>query len=279
MQIDIDQLIDMRNVIDFINKVTKDGLPISINDEIAIKSIIATAIITGIVTLIVTTVGTFIATYYATKATSRNTISLFKEQEKFKKKDDLRLKFFDEYEMRYNDLYESLGRFMIERRYGAGLLSSDEDENVKFYFDSIKTVEDVISDYKSDEVKKLKELAQELLGRLEDLKGFMKSKEIITGYEKFKYEKELNVVRSINDKLGHLRMRFNMCDLIKIKEEESGEFNEEDAEKNVSKYREILINIHTDQSISDLEESIEKVDKEIRNEFIGCYFTDEDNKK
>ena len=45
----------------------------------------------------------------------------------------------------------------------------------------------------------------------------------------------------------------------------------------INKYKDILTSIYNSKDIDSLEDSIEKIDEEIRNEFIGCYFIDKDN--
>ena len=107
MKIDIQELINTKDVIDFLDKVLKGGVPISINDEIAIKSIIATAVVTAIMTGIIT----YITTYYATKATSKHTLSLFEKQEFLKIKEELRLEYYKSYSEYYKNFVNDFIKF------------------------------------------------------------------------------------------------------------------------------------------------------------------------
>lgn len=124
MQINTEQLID------FINRFTENGVPISINDEVAIKSIVATGIITAI--------GTFIATYYATKATSKNTIELFKEQEKMRIREDLRLDFYKKYKKIYDKLQNKIREVDID------IYSFDERLSISFEDEYDKSLEEIL---------------------------------------------------------------------------------------------------------------------------------------
>ena len=73
-------LLNNQEFINFINELFDKGLSISIQDEVAWKSIGATGFITAIFTGIVT----FFTTYIANKFATKSTLELFDKQEKIK---------------------------------------------------------------------------------------------------------------------------------------------------------------------------------------------------
>lgn len=265
-------LSDIESIRTSLNIISTKG--VSIIDSYSLKS--ATK------NIITTFIGTGIGTGF--------TMWLFKRQEKIRIKAELRLDFYNEYEGKYKDILICLDKF--KRNIGGAIenfYSIGPDIRVHM-FEKINTQEDIIKNFESQRVQKAIISTNELVVKMEDLESFMKSKEVIHGYNEFKFKEGIEVFTSIKNKFKELEGKSELAKTFKYilsnggnvetKQDYTGKtFNvgisEEVCESNIEKYKiayRELIEICKTENISKIETNIQKNNKEIQNEFIGKYF-------
>lgn len=251
--------INTEQAINFINRVTKNGVPISINDEVAIKSIIVTGMITAI--------GTFIATYYATRATSKNTIELFKKQEKMRIKEDLRIDFYKKYKQKYDDVYDGVVKIhqsIVDKKQYRNREELYIKEN---YYDSIENK--TIWSYSFPKAMYEKDILRirETCNNLDSLKKFIKANNIIYKVEKCPYCDiyiKLDEIKGLYNTLHRAYMNLDIKGSINIENIKVAAVKEHNEAVTKLFEAEIIL----EKIISD----IETINKTIENEFIGEYF-------
>lgn len=236
----------------------------------------------------ITTGINILTTVFATAFGGWITLLLFKRQEDMRIREDLRLKFYEDYEVKYNNVLISLDNFKNNIGGASKNIFSIGGIHKVHQFEKINTIETLIKDFNSERVQKAIIVTDELVEKMENLEKFMKSKEVIHGYEEFKFKEELKQVKNIKEKFNQLAITKIMVEVFNEINDE-GEIITEDytgnkqkiavSKPNVTEYIEgykkeynELINICEDEKINEIETSIQKNHKEIVDEFIKIYF-------
>lgn len=277
----------MNNTIELIQNMLQSSevvksLPIigeiAIKDEPGYRTIFAEAGIGALITLC--------ATYMGSKFGSKKTVKLFKEEEKFKIRENLRREFYFEYEQKYLAMHKELitlidlienARFIAfkcgeEGHYEVGKF--DKDVNII----NIKGINDIKNQVHELDIEGIKIQSQKLMKSINELKEFMSLKEYIVKYKEFIY----NELESKNSDVYHECVEI---DLIIISNEGELEDNKEllkklpfielDIDENqLKKYIESVENI-INKLLKELSLELEKskgIHKSISNEFMEQYF-------
>lgn len=268
---------------------------ISIVDAPGIKTILIEALVTCIITVT--------ATYIGAKLGSKNTIKLYQEQEKVRIREDLKIKFYCEYEQLYKELSIKVSelkshigylRFLFlseEYNYeesskekeiavtGTECIGMDTDDCIDYseedsqekeiMITGINSVEDIERYLDEDFIKELGELIEETEDKINHLYRFMYMKKKISGYENFVYFDILYIVRSINSSYKSIIMLPML-----YKEKDPNRSYLLDKEEIVNSYKREMSEV-LNKKYKLLEEFIEDMDnihESISEEFVGNYF-------
>lgn len=199
------------------------------------------------------------------------TIYLFKKQEDLKIKQNYKLKFYDEYEPMYDHIILTFGKFKQRVKFISEMISV-KNNIVKSYWEEINSIEDVIDNFNSMPIKNAIKELNELIERMEELKRFMKSKQKISNYDEFKFKKDLNELKTIEQIFNKLDIIKTKCDYLKILD---NHMDKKEAQTNVKKYKELskeITNIYKENKLDNLEKSIQSTHDKISDDFIGKYF-------
>ncbi|MDU2112626.1 MAG: hypothetical protein E7E92_08925 [Clostridiales bacterium] len=134
-------LLNNQEFINFINELFNKGFSVSIKDEIAWKSVIATSLITAIFTAIVT----YFSTSIANKSATKTTLELFDKQEKIKIKNELRINFFNQYKTLFDELSELITELISNLGFWANTVYIDENEDLTSTYENINSIEYILT--------------------------------------------------------------------------------------------------------------------------------------
>lgn len=218
------------------------------------------------------------------------TIILFSVQEKSKVRQNLKLKFYEEYEPKYDEILKKISLVKNNMTYVANDIVAIGPNTRTHSYERIKTLNDVIKNFESDRIKNTISSIDELIKKFEELKMFINSKEIITGYSEFKFKKDMEMLKSIQKKFNELKSSYNMVNLFyriqcgggtlsHVDEYTGKTYNlttspqqhKEYIDKYKITYKEI-VEIQEKQKLDEIENSIQEIHNKITNEFIGIYF-------
>lgn len=260
-------LLNNQEFINFINELFDKGFSISIQDEVAWKSIGATGFITAIFTGIVT----FFTTYIANKFATKSTLELFDKQEKIRIKNELRFKFYNEYKNLFDELSELITELISNLDFLSNTLEMDDTGNITIKFLDISSAEDLITLCNSDYFDNCLNLSNNIIKSFDKLKDFMDKNKKITNYNKFKYDKEFRFINIIIYNIKYINYK-----------EPSSLLNSNE------KYLDKLIKIYwsisnlscntckTSQyefnNFNEFKDSFFSKHNEILNDFLSCYF-------
>lgn len=263
------------SIIQLINEMSSNGelfsgLPImgqiSISDNPGIKTIITESVVTGLITAI--------ATYIGAKIGSRNTIKLYQEQEKVRIREELKVKFYDEYEGLYKDTYLKLGELISHIEYLRFLFFLEQDDfeegshEKDINVTGIESIEDIKRDLDEEVIKELEVLIKDLQSKMNNLKRFLDMKSNITGYKSFIYFDIEYIIREINSAYEGISI------LPIIAKESDGDSHCLSREEIIKSYNDNMFKILNSlfKKIVEGQEDMDKIHKSISDEYIGSYF-------
>ena len=241
-------------IISIINAlIDKDGF--NIKDKWTWKSALSNGLVSGVISLIVLLVGAYV------------TYKFYKKQEDIRIKNDLKLKYYGEYEEKIIKVISALEKIVL-------MEDTESDDNVSLDYLSINiecigdSVSENIMIFKSidfDIIHKFVELFEDVLREMSELRVFIKIKksENKIGYDE--YDKEYQQLRKI---YNHIYLMQDIEELIT-----NADPNKENAimEINISEYKssfELIHKLIIDKEISKLSNVIEKKHDAISNIFL-----------
>lgn len=146
------------------------------------------------------------------------TIILFSIQEKLKTRQNLRLKFYEEYEPKYGELLKKLILFKDDMKSVSNHIAF-VGTNIKIHaYERIETLADVSENFQSDRISQVRLSMDELVRSFEELREFFNSRKKITGYSEFKFEKDLEDIKKIQKKFGELKDSYDMTKIYSLME-------------------------------------------------------------
>lgn len=217
------------------------------------------------------------------------TLNLYKDQERIRLKGELRIEFYKKYKVLYNQLLDLFIKYMQESQKVSRHIKYDNDGIITEVY-TINANNDVTEDNITYEkvkdieslIKLEKDTILDIKDKLEILEKFMKSNELITGFEEFKYKKINDQINDYCKNYYALQSHFYvLCSN-----------NEENAMLNLDSFKEIKVNLgkegekivmvsyksilrdldQLNQKFELLLNDFEVINKEIEQEFIGEYF-------
>lgn len=277
-------MMEGNSVIQLINDMVMNGdlirnLPIkgevSIADAPGYKTILTDAVITGIITATATYIGAIIG--------SKNTIKLFKQQEKFKLREKLRIEFYFDYEKLYLNMYDELKNLisnLLEIRFELYLCGKDDStydfdnlvQDIKISW--INNAEDIDQSLKNIKEKDIDRQINKLKLKIKELKEFMDLKSYISGHSRFIYNKLESEIVDLSYKLDMLHISPIVSEELHLREQGEPQKNiEEEQVYNYVNCLEELMNEYL-RRIVKMKEEISIIHKTIKSEIIEGYFED-----
>lgn len=270
-------LLNNQEFINFINELFNKGFSVSIKDEIAWKSVIATSLITAVFTAIVT----YFSTSIANKSATKRTLELFEKQEKIKIKNELRLNFYNEYKTLFNELSALITSLFSNLKSWTSFITTDENGNILSPLDTVKTPEDIVSVCDNIFFHNCIEIIDNLLNSFDILKDFMEKNKKISCYNEFKYIKEYRFINRVIHEINHINARNFICiEYIN----DRVELTQNQIDNHINKFKEIyyflsIINSKNStnnkfefNNFKEFEKSFYSKHDEINNDFILKYF-------
>lgn len=257
---------------------------IAIKDDPGYKTIAVEAFANGLVTFIVTG----ISAYIGSQIGSKNTVKLYKAEEKFKVKESLRREFYFEYEKIYLEIYNNLEKTIEKIKsvrmdvffYGDEDHYDNGDMNKYIKVEKINNIKDIEKFLENSKVKEMFNSINELHSSMKMLKNLMEVKGYIHKYEEFKYSDLESIINKAKTKcrsmeatpklMESIRKRYEHVSLpkgVNLQVESPG-----DIKKFVENLESIINKILVDL-IKQLNNS-NKIHNKINVEFIGNYFED-----
>lgn len=232
--------------------------------------------------IITTLVGTFIATLMG----ARVTMYLFKRQEKFRIKEEIRLDFYKQYQELYELVLETFWECNDELKRLEKIISYECAEDGKTivkltnFIGGIKSIQDTSNNYDIT-LKKSRELIGKLKSELEKLDEFINSKKIITGYNEGKYKDIITKINRIYSNYRELCFRKNHAtdseylrvqNKLGLKNTEQLTYQQK-VDVVVEGYKEKLDEFIVDyKKIEVYTREFQDINSEIEDDFIGQYF-------
>ena len=195
-------LLNNQEFINFINELFNKGFSVSIKDEIAWKSVIATSLITAIFTAIVT----YFSTSIANKSATKTTLELFDKQEKIKIKNELRINFFNQYKTLFDELSELITELISNLGFWANTVYIDENEDLTSTYENINSIEYILTLCYSSPFRNCLNIINNTINSFDRLKDFMDKNKKITKYNKFKYEKEYRFINNVISEICNINI-------------------------------------------------------------------------
>lgn len=270
-------LLNNPDFMNFINELFNKGLSISIQDEIAWKSILTTAFFTSVFTGIIT----YMATSKANRSATETTLKLFEEQENIRIKNELRLNFYNEYKILFDKLSKLITELISNLKSWTSFFATDDNGNIISPLEIINSPEDIIDLCDNIHFHNCIELINNLLSSFDILKDFMEKNEKISGYNEFKYLKEYRFINSIIYEINHINARNLIC--IEYLNNRI-ELNQDQINNNINKFKEVYSLLSILSSINsknnrfefnnfdEFKKSFYSKHDEINNDFILKYF-------
>ncbi|MCR8745227.1 hypothetical protein [Romboutsia lituseburensis] len=257
---------------EIINPLNISGM-ISIADEPGHRTIATEVIANGVMTFIVT----LIATYIGSKKGSKDTVKLYKEEEKFKVKETLRREFYFEYEKLYINMYNDLKSVISQikcSRIEVLLMTSFKDidfndinievDVCKIYPNKELSLDIIRENMKNIQIDNLRDSIEKLKFNLHKLKEFMELKGYVTRYKEFKYD-------SLESELSYISSLFNMVGI--IEDSFNDDFISDSDVDNCLKDIDIILN-KSIKKIVNQKQKVKEIHKNISYEFMESYFKD-----
>lgn len=252
--------------INFINELFNKGFSVSIKDEIAWKSVIATSLITAIFTAIVT----YFSTSIANKSATKTTLELFDKQEKIKIKNELRINFYNQYKNLFDELSELITELISNLGFWANNIYIDENENFTSTYENINSIESILTLCNYNSFRNCLNIMNNTMNSFDRLKDFMDKNQKITKYNKFKYEEEYRFINNVISKISSINA-INI--LFNENRNENRDLNNERIDHYIVQFRELYILL---SNLSDPDSQNSQYEFNNFNEFKKSFFSKND---
>ncbi|WP_347028331.1 hypothetical protein [Intestinibacter bartlettii] len=261
-------LLNNQEFINFINELFNKGFSVSIKDEIAWKSVIATSLITAIFTAIVT----YFSTSIANKSATKTTLELFDKQEKIKIKNELRINFFNQYKTLFDELSELITELISNLGFWANTVYIDENEDLTSTYENINSIEYILTLCYSSPFRNCLNIINNTINSFDRLKDFMDKNKKITKYNKFKYEKEYRFINNVISEICNINI---INTLFNQNRNENGyrNLNDEEISNFIATFAELYLSL---SNLSDPDSQNSQYEFNNFNEFKKSFFSKND---
>lgn len=261
-------LLNNQEFINFINELFNKGFSVSIKDEIAWKSVIATSLITAIFTAIVT----YFSTSIANKSATKTTLELFDKQEKIKIKNELRINFFNQYKTLFDELSELITELISNLGFWANTVYIDENEDLTSTYENINSIEYILTLCYSSPFRNCLNIINNTINSFDRLKDFMDKNKKITKYNKFKYEQEYRFINNVISEICNINI---INTLFNQNRNENGyrNLNDEEISNFIATFAELYLSL---SNLSDPDSQNSQYEFNNFNEFKKSFFSKND---